>query len=305
MRKIKVTKIKSLSTPYKIIKILNIMTKNPVSIDEILSTFENEGIFIERETISKYFATLRNAGCNIQKKRNKFYINFPALHFSQCDFSTLAEFQKTISTLNSKNNYSYFLKFLDKLFALCPKSDIDNYNIAYKKCLTEKSFLDEKTVEKYKNKIEIFSEFINNTPQKVKIIYEEKRYNITPLNFRYYKNSISLLAYDNNKNVNKNFLLDKITSITRIPSISANTEFGLATTFKLKGRLKNTYILKEGETGMARGDYMLVTNKTEDKNELFNRLLKYGTNCEILYPKSDRENFLNLIKRLRAGFGQF
>ena len=74
MRKIKVTKIKSLSTPYKIIKILNIMTKNPVSIDEILSTFENEGIFIERETISKYFATLRNAGCNIQKKRNKFYI---------------------------------------------------------------------------------------------------------------------------------------------------------------------------------------------------------------------------------------
>lgn len=295
-------KVKSLSTPYKIIKILNIMTKKPVSIDEILTIFDNEGIFIERETISKYFATLRYAGCDIQKRRNKFYINFPVLHFSNDELSTLAEFQKTVSALNSKNNYSYFSKFLDKLFMLCPKTDMGNYQNIYKKCLLEKDFLDKKTTEKYKNKIEIFSEFMDDTPQQLKITYEEKSYNIIPLNFRYYKNSISLLAYDNSKNINKNFLLDKITSIIRVPSAAYNTDMGLATTFKLTGRLKNAYILKRGETGMARGNYMLVTNKTEDKNELFNRLLKYGTSCEILYPKSDREKFLYLIKNLRTFF---
>ncbi len=62
-------KTKNLSTPLKIIKILKLMTEKPVALEEIMSFLEEDNSFVNKETISKYFATLRNAGCDIQKEK--------------------------------------------------------------------------------------------------------------------------------------------------------------------------------------------------------------------------------------------
>ena len=67
---------------------------------------------------------------------------------------------------------------------------------------------------------------------------------------------------------------------------------------KKKGDLKKSYMAKEGENVSPYDDYLIVTNKNEDKEVLFKRLLKYGTYCEVLYPKSDREKFINLVENL-------
>ncbi len=288
--------MKSLSASFKIIKMLKLMTQNPVSIDEILKHFEDAEIYLSKETISKYFATLRYAGCDIQKKKNKFYIKYPILNFSKSELLTLANFQKAAYNLNSKNNYSYFLRFLERLFILT--NETENYRKISKENPINKSFWDDKTGREYKEKIEILSEFMGTNPQKLKISYEGKIYNITPVNFRYNKDSVCLSAYDNIENVNKNFALNKIDDIKATPSKGINTEFGLSTTFKISGKLKNIYRIREGEIVTNYENYIIVTNKKEDKTELFNRLLKYGTCCEILYPKNDRKKFITMIEDL-------
>ena len=81
-----------------------------------------------------------------------------------------------------------------------------------------------------------------------------------------------LSAYDNIENVNKNFALNKIDDIKATPSKGINTEFGLSTTFKISGKLKNIYRIREGEIVTNYENYIIVTNKKEDKTELFNRL---------------------------------
>lgn len=87
-------KTKNLSTPLKIIKILKLMTEKPVALEEIMSFLEEDNSFVNKETISKYFATLRNAGCDIQKRKNKFYIKYPVLNFTNTELSTLSILQK-------------------------------------------------------------------------------------------------------------------------------------------------------------------------------------------------------------------
>ena len=101
---------KSLSTPFRIIKILKLLVERPLSINEILEKLEEDDIFINKETVSKYFMTLRYAGCDIQKARSKFYIKYPVLHFNDTELETLAHFDIISKNLNSKECYGEFLK---------------------------------------------------------------------------------------------------------------------------------------------------------------------------------------------------
>lgn len=284
---------KSLSTPYKIIKILKLLIETPMSANEILEKLEEENIFINAESLSKYLVTLRLSGCDIQKRRNKFYIKYPIFHLDDAELETLAHFDILCKNLNSKENYGEFQKFLNKLFSL--SKNTEKY-IQIQAVQSPETF--STGTEKYKEKIEIISKFIDGNTQKIKITAENKEFAITPLKFHYFKNSVCLLGYDIKNNVNKYFPLDKISKIEEGNSSLAPVEFSLTTTFKISGRLKNGYYLREGETLTEHGNYIIVSNKKEDKDELFKRLLKYSTCCEILYPKTDREKFKKLVESL-------
>ena len=291
-------KTKNLSTPLKIIKILKLMTEKPVSLEEILCSLEEDNSFVNKETISKYFATLRNAGCNIQKRRNKFYIKYPILNFSDYELNTLLTFHKVAKNLCTKIDYLEFLKFMDKLFTLSNINEFEKYKVMFENM--ENNTL--VNISKFKEKIEVISEFMGDNAQKIKISFEDKIYTIVPLKFHYFKNSVCLFAYDAKENTNKNFPLSKIKDVSQTHSCAQGTDFSSSTTFKILGNLRNSYSPKEDEIITPFDDYLIVTKKKEDKEQLFKRLLKYGANCEILYPKSDRENFKQLVNHLISNF---
>ncbi len=289
---------KSLSTPYKIIKILKLLIEQPMSIGEILKSFEKDDVFITPESLSKYITTLKLSGCNIQKLRNKFYVKYPIFYLNTPEFETLAGFDSVCKNLNSKENYNEFQKFLSKLLSLTKESE-KYQNI----CIAQsQKFKFGGPCEKHKNKIEIISKFLDDEAQRVKILFDDKEFTITPLKFHYFKDSICLLAYDIKSSVNKYFPLDKISDIKETLSAKSPVDFSLTTTFKITGRLKNAYAPREGEIISEFKDHIIVSNKKEDKDELFKRLLKYGSFCEILYPKSDREKFKTLVTGLISNF---
>ena len=68
------------------------------------------------------------------------------------------------------------------------------------------------------------------------------------------------------------------------------------TIFKLKGGLAKRYEARENEKAEVNPDRTVtITNRNENKELLFSRLLRYDDKCEILYPKAFREDMKNII----------
>jgi len=79
-------------------------------------------------------------------------------------------------------------------------------------------------------------------------------------------------------------------------------------TFKLTGRLARAYKLKEGENiieyDLKKKKYIIVSNKTQDKDLLLRRLIRYFGSCEILYPKAMKEKMLTLVEEMEKIYAQ-
>lgn len=74
--------------------------------------------------------------------------------------------------------------------------------------------------------------------------------------------------------------------------------------FKLKGALAKRYEPRINESVDINSDGTItVTNKNENKELLFSRLLRYDDKCEILKPKGYREDMKDLINQMLKNYG--
>ena len=74
--------------------------------------------------------------------------------------------------------------------------------------------------------------------------------------------------------------------------------------FKLKGGLAKRYEAKVNERVDINPDGTItVTNKNENKELLFSRLLRYDDKCEIIQPKGYREDMKDLINEMLNNYG--
>lgn len=260
--------VKSLSTPPRILIILKLLTEKPVSVNKIFETFENKNTYVTRETITKYFSTLKAHGATIKKSKGKYYINYPLLNLSFENLKTLANFEKAVEDLGSNQDKQNFTRILNKLCSLLSVEEIETYKKISSELL-RKERLCLKISKKYKEKIQTLSNFMNEHTNQIKILFDNKEYTVLPLDFIYGKNSVSILCYDIKKNLNRSFSLDKITKVKNCHKSINTADFSFCTTFKISGRLKDAYILKEDETAQRNDNSIIVTNNKEDKKKLF------------------------------------
>ena len=94
-------------------------------------------------------------------------------------------------------------------------------------------------------------------------------------------------------------LLENIKDICPTPKSSLVSDFAHYTVFELRGRLKNSYTIYEGERVITIGEeFIWVSNNFEDKNQLFKRLIRYGKLCKIISPDCDIEKFKNMLNKM-------
>ena len=64
--------------------------------------------------------------------------------------------------------------------------------------------------------------------------------------------------------------------------------------------------MREHETLLQSGlpDYIKVANNGEDKDKLLSRLLRYDKYCEILSPKSYRDEMKLMIEKMLENYGE-
>ena len=90
---------------------------------------------------------------------------------------------------------------------------------------------------------------------------------------------------------------DEIMEIKQLPTKSNPMNMLSSTTFKLKSPLAQTYKLHQDEKLLEidiDGNILLL-NQKEDRTLLLKRLMRYGACCEVLSPKSLRDEMKELI----------
>lgn len=139
-------------------------------------------------------------------------------------------------------------------------------------------------------KIELTYKLDKNLPEQI--------YKISPIKILYKKGNAVLIAYDCINNVYKEFIIDFITHSQQSPQKNSR-DFTNSVTFKLKDRLAKSYILKEGEKILEYGkDYIVVSNRREDRDMLTRRLARYFDKCEVLYPQDMRQKMIDYINSI-------
>jgi len=282
------------------LKILKALAQGPLSTQEMLEYIEEStDKNYRKEMILKYINTMRVFGIDILKQNGKYCLNssLEKIDFNKRDLSIIAFLSKYVDKINHdklKNNIYESLQKIEKYFS---KNTLELQKHRVRPYFPSKPLIiNDDNIEKY--------EKFCKDELKINIFYKETTdlkpsvYLVAPIKVIYKKGNAILIAFDTKTNEYKEFLIENITDVEQLPQKYAQIMSGTVL-FKLKNRLAKSYLLKKGETVLEFGDgFIIVSNKSEDKELLLKRLLRYFDQCEILYPLIYRDKMLEILNSM-------
>ncbi len=251
--------------------------------------------------LNKYINTLKVFGMNIIKENKKFKLlsSIYTMKFSLDDLKSINILSSTIKEFPDETLTEGVSEFLDNVTFRMNKEDkisydninqTHNYNFSFK-------YLE------LKEQIKQCQELCKNN-QTLNIVYlkgtKEIHTKCTPKELIYDSKNVYFKLYDTQKKQNIEVSLFKILRIEVQPQIAKPNEMTHTVVYRLSGRLAKTYKLKPENEQMAAESpegTLTVINRNESTNKLFQRLMRYGSNCEIISPKYAREEFKELINK--------
>lgn len=287
----------------RVLETLKFLYKNNASIQDIINHFEKidpNNRSYTNEVISKYINTLKVFGFRFIKEKDKYVLlNSP----NQFDFDNedlkaiylLETSAKLLPEENLKNEINKFLQDLEKIFS-------DNTRLLAHK-ITKPDFVDFKfDYSKYLNQIKEYEKYCSDR-QRIKVIYKNKTgaessMMVEPNEIKYIENNVFLSIYNPISAQIQDINFNSIIKVEQLP-LKSNTQNLLSSvTFQLKDNLARVYKLREGEKllQMNPDGSTVILNQQEDHTLLLKRLMRYGENCEVISPKSLREEMKQLIK---------
>lgn len=278
----------TINSGIKIFDFIEAVWKNPKSREELCKILKEKGLTTGVEAVSKYIRTLRKSGFEIKSKKTKPYeiIKTP--------------FKITLSKEELKG-FNTFLNTADALFQGKISKESDFLKYKFQNLIENFDENIKKHKRNYYNKFVVENFYLLNRAlfkKKTwfKITNLHRKTTILPKRIKYKQNGIFISFYNADKMKVQNSRADIIKNFKEDESL--HFEYYEATVFKLTGPLRKNYILREGEVAHYRKDGIYVSNSYEEKNELFLRLMRYGTNCEIISPLSHKKLFVSKLKNL-------
>lgn len=287
--------MRKIDASYRIMKIFKMLYNNPLTLNGIIATLQVEGILINKETLAKYFKTFRESGCKIKKYKGKYSIeNIPfTLNLSDEDYYHLALFVNLGFKLYPENMQQDLTSAIKKILSLADECGYEKYaqSLGESVKITPEPFV-------FKEKISRLIKY-GYEDSKVKILYKDKKITISHISFKYCDNAVYVHAFNEDAKKYELLLLSAINEIYSTPEISIKSAFAPYTVFEIRGRLAKSYTLYEGERVIkVKDDALVISNNFEDKNELYKRLLRYGTLCRIISAKNDIERFKQMLDKM-------
>lgn len=290
-------------TSIRVMETLKILANKPASIQDILNHFEKidpKNRIYTSEVILKYINTLKVFGMRFTKKKDKYILlTSPCeLHFSKEDLQSIAlleKYSRQFPEEKIKTEIDKFIQEIEKRFSDTTKLLANNI-----KKPTELNF--SLSYEKYSARIKEYEKYCLEA-QRLKVTCKDsknKQISITidPNELKYKGEKVYLSAYNPLLAQIQDINLDDIISITQLPTKSNPMNMLSAVTFKLKGTLAKTYKLHADEKliQIEKDGNIIILNQKEDRRLLLKRLMRYGENCEVISPKSLRDEMAELIE---------
>lgn len=256
--------------------------------------------------LNKYLNTLKVFGIKVEKSNNKYYLlDTPyKINFDKVDLKSLLMFQEALSLLPKGKFQRELNSFIENVLLR-----LDN---------KARSYLQNSPINIYKDLSFYYSQFETQILKCEKLIEDSQYIEISyfdkskvekalkgiPVELKYLKRRICFVVHSKFDGFNVEIPIDKIVSLKQLPTQSSNLGISTTVVYKIKDNLAKSYKLKEFEV-LERKDEngdLIIINKGEDYNSLLSRLMRYDVSCEIISPKSLKEDMINLINNILSKY---
>lgn len=296
----------------KIFHFLKLLYNNEADYKNVLEIFKddidediNKKSNNAQVVLNKYINTLRIYGIKVVKQDNKFQLksSLYSMRFTLEDLKSISLLVSSIQEFPDGDITNNVNEFLNKIHFRMNNEDKNKFgNLTPAKAFDfEFKYLD------IREQLEQCKSICKDT-KLVRITYLQKDKEFTsrcfPREIIYSSKSASLKVWDSKKQQIIEIDIPNILAIDTTPQINNTMEIGQTVFFKLKGRLAKNYKIKENETYFekkANGD-IVILNKDETPEKLLRRLMRYSYNCEIISPKSLRDDFLELVNSTLSNY---
>ena len=273
---------------------------------DLLSDGKYDGTSNTHVTLNKYLNAMRIFGIKVKKIKNKYHLfsTLSQLNLSQEDIKSILMLKKANEILPDgkvKNNFNEFIHELEIRYDDSAKNlneiedNTDNLDFEfYNSEMAEQIKLCEKYCQD-KQKLEII--YINPKGEETNLI-------CSPLEQIYLKRKICLKALGNNGSRIYEIPVENIKSLKQLPISVSSQSIPTTVVYKIKNRLAKNYKLRDWERldKIETDNSRIIVNKNEDLDLLVKRLMRYGTECEILSPKFLKEEMIDEINKTLGNY---
>ena len=276
----------------QVLKTLRVLMEGNYNMHELITKLnaQEETPVFNNSVVSKYINTCRFCGIDIPKVLNRYYVaSVPfGLEFDDNEVSLLQVIQSVVKETMSEKNNNTFVAFMKKLNQFSAKK------IA--------------RIEQKENNIpfELFQRAVRKK-RKIKLIFKN-RYELEGIPIDIFKEKGRIFFAVYNRRIRK-------IDVTRLSGIQTLSERFIeppvdtpTVIFKLKGALAKRYVIRDLYeslvTPMTSEGEVTIANKGEDKNALLSRLMRYDNQCELLSPKSYRDDMKQMIADTLKNYGE-
>lgn len=272
----------------QVLKTLQILLENNYTMTELIEKLnekEKRPVF-NNSVVSKYINTCRYCGIEIPKIHNKYFVSsLPfGLNLTLRDLELFETLQKTAQEHMGIRFNREFKKFLEHI------SKYSNKHIIR---------VEEKTSDLTKA---IFEKAVQEK-RKIRLMFRAKSVlDCIPIAIVESRGKKYFSVFYKGKE--KNISIDRISGIEVLGKRFDEEYTGQNIVFKITGELAKRYTLRENEQVIFENDeYKTISNRGEQKDVLFSRLLRYDSSCEVLMPQNYREDMAKLLKSMLRNYG--
>lgn len=278
----------SINSGVKIFLIIEILFSSPKNIEEISNKLLEYNIKADKKTVSKYLRTLKLFGFEIEKINGRFQVLNSPLMIKQKNSGAEIIFLLMEYFFEKENvEYEILKRKFKNIF------DVEE-NLKIKNSIEKTLQLSQSA----KKNLELINNLIKKNKTEINAKYKGKKLKLTIKEIKFAKNGVFLFAKDKNLKNGRHIKINNLENIK--PDKTKNLKFKIkeGVNFKIKENLIKNYILKRGEIANYINNEAIITNTYEEKEEIFSRLLKYGTKAEILTPEREKRQFIQKLKSL-------
>jgi len=295
-------------TAYRILSILNILLKEPLSDHDINQKLQEniEGSrSLSNDTLCIYINTLRSLGCEISRPSKNTGYKYVLkshpfkLNLSLDEINTIIEIRKYISTLG---NWKLAVE-IDDLF----NQIFDSINAESKKTFLsiKKSVLcREVNIENILPELNLIEKYCTQNADVV-LLYNspnsgEKEICLNADKLTLENGSFYLWGHNYELNETLYLRLDRIKSIKAVNIKGKNiSSRGFEVKYKLTGDSILTFVPSENEKILEKNDKeLIISAKVKNKFKFIQNALSYGFDCQIISPENLRKEIIFKLKSM-------